>query len=394
MDMRKYISFLVIPFVFCAHARADFSTNARSAYLIDMQSGAEIVDKAAGELMAPSSMLKLMTLAVTFDALKNGELTMDQQLTVSENADYKNPTWAPASKICLVRGQRVSVSDLIMGLIVMSGGDAGVVVAEHLSGSESAFTQRMQDMARKIGMPQSTFGNVSGLPNPNNLMTSRELGTLAQYIINEYPEYYPLFASKRFHFDKYESEWCADWGRTHTVNYNKLLFIMPNADGLKTGHTDDGGYGMVASAVSGGRRLVGVINGLNAKNHDALAREMKKLLDYGFTNTRNHVFYNAGANIIEIPVWYGRKPAVVATVDKPFAVTLPAKTDTSSLRVIARYNAPARAPIAAGDTLGEIIAELDGRAIARAPLIASEKVGKVQFISRIIRNIKYIFGAN
>jgi len=389
--MKKKI-FILLLSLFTTAANADFSTKAKSAFLIDYESSAEIVAKNADTLMPPSSMIKLMTLAVLFDEIKAGNLTMDSRMNVSENADYNNPLWYPASKICLVAGQTITVRDAILGLIVLSGGDASVVVAEHLAGSENAFTEMMQNKARAIGMTQSTFGNASGLPNPNNLMTSRELATLAIHIIGDYPDIYPLFATKRFEFDDYKTDWCRDWGRTHTVNYNKLLFIMPGADGLKTGHTDDGGYGMVASSKIGGRRLVGVINGFRGKGHDALAAEMKKLLNYGYTTTTNKVFYNAGDKIAKIPVWYGRQDYVIATIDKPFAITLPKSQGLSDVRVLARYDDPLPAPIKKGARVGEIIAQQNGRVIARAPLIAMDRVAKTQFLGRVIKNIQVIFG--
>ena len=389
--MKKKIFILLLSLI-TTTAHADFSTRAKSAFLIDYDSGAEIVAKNADTLMPPSSMIKLMTLAVLFDEIKAGNLTLDDRLTVSENADYENPLWYPASKICLVVGQTISVRDAILGLIVLSGGDASVVVAEKLAGSESAFTELMQKKAREIGMTQSTFGNASGLPNPNNLMTSRELAILAQHIISDYPDIYPMFATKRFEFAEYQSDWCREWGRTHTMNYNKLLFIMPGADGLKTGHTDDGGYGMVASAKIGGRRLIGVINGFNGKSHDALAAEMKKLLEYGYSTTVNNVFYNPGDKIAQIPVWYGRQKNVVATVEKPFAITVPKSDGLRGVRVLARYNDPVPAPINAGDKIGEIIAEKDGRVIARAPLVAMERVKKTILFGRVIKNIMVMVG--
>ena len=365
----------------------EFTTKAKSVFLMDYDSGTEIVAKDADVLMPPSSMIKLMTLAVLFDEIKSGNLTMDSKLPVSENADYKNPLWYPASKICLVAGQEITVRDAILGLIVLSGGDASVVVAEKLAGSENAFTAKMTAKARALGMEQSTFGNASGLPDPNNLMTSRELAILATHIIGDYPDIYPMFATKRFEFGDYKSDWCRDWGRTHTVNYNKLLFTMPGADGLKTGHTDSGGYGMVASAKVGGRRLVGVINGFNGRGHDALAAEMKKLLNYGYTTTSHKIYYQPGDTVVAVPVWYGRVDTVSATVEKPFAVTLPKPVPMSSIRVLARFNEPAPAPIAVGDKLGEIIAEYDGRVIAHAPLVAAERVQKVRFFKRLVRNI-------
>ena len=391
--MKKKLFILLLSLITTA-AHAEFSTRAKSAFLIDYDSGAEIVSKNADTLMPPSSMIKLMTLAVLFDEIKAGNLTMDDRLTVSENADYNNPLWYPASKICLVAGQTISVRDAILGLIVLSGGDASVVVAEKLAGSEIAFTDMMQKKAREIGMTQSTFGNASGLPNPNNLMTSRELAMLADYVITNHPDIYPLFSTKRFEFKDHQTDWCREWGRTHTMNYNKLLFTMPGADGLKTGHTEDGGYGMVASAKIGGRRLIGVINGFRGNSHDALAAEMKKLLNYGYTTTTNKVFYRPGDKIAKIPVWYGRQPFAIATIEKPFAITLPKSDGLSGVRVLARYDDPVPAPIAKGDKIGEIIAEKNGEVIARAPLIAMDKVSKTQFFGRVIKNIKVILGIN
>ena len=386
---------LVIPFLMLIATAANasqFKTKAESAFLIDFDSGTEIVSKNADTLMPPSSMIKLMTLAVLFDELNAGNITMDTRFPVGDNADYRRPEWYPASKICLVTGQTITVRDLILGLIVLSGGDASMVVAEKLAGSEMAFTEKMTEKARSIGMKQSTFGNASGLPNPNNLMTSRELAILATHLISDYPEIYPLFATKRFEFKEHHTEWCREWGRTHTVNYNKLLFKMRGADGMKTGHTSDGGYGMVASAKVGGRRLIGVINGFNGKGHDALANEMKKLLEYGFETTMNKVFFQPGDTVAEVPVWYGRENTVIATVEKTFAITVDKKNGLKNLRVLARFDEPYPAPVYTGDKIGEIIAEQNGDVIARAPLVAKNTVKKVQFFGRVIKNIKVMFG--
>lgn len=373
-------------------ARADFTTSARSAYLIDYDSGAEIVSKNADTLMPPSSMIKLMTLTLLFDEVKAGRLTMDDRITVGQNADYQDSKWYSASKICLSAGQSITVRDLILGLIVLSGGDAAVVVAEKLAGGETEFTDMMTRKAREIGMTQSTFGNSSGLPDPNNLMTSRELAMLARYIITQYPDIYPMFATKRFEFGEHQSDWCRDWGRTHTLNYNRLLFTMAGADGLKTGHTDDGGYGMVASSVVGGRRLIAVINGFRGKGHDALAAEVKKLLNYGYSTTTTNVFYRPNDKIAKIPVWYGRQDFVVATVAAPFAITVQKSDGMKDVRVLARYNDPVAAPIQVGDVVGEIIAERNGKVIARADLVAMTRVKKTQFFGRIVRNIMVMIG--
>lgn len=388
---KKIVTLFLLSVCGMANA-AEFKTKAKSAFLIDYDSGVEIVAKEADTLMPPSSMIKLMTLAVLFDELKAGNITMDTRFPVGENADYNRPEWYPASKICLVAGQTISVRDLILGLIVLSGGDASVVVAEKLAGTEMQFTAMMEKKARSIGMEQSTFGNASGLPNPNNLMTSRELAILAQHLISDYPEIYPLFATKRFEFNEHKTDWCREWGRTHTLNYNKLLFNMRGADGLKTGHTNDGGYGMVASAKVGGRRLIGVINGFRGKGHDALAGEMKKLLEHGFATTMNKTFFRPGDTVAEIPVWYGRQDTVIATVAKPFTITVGKKDGLNGVRVLARYDEPQNAPIQAGEEIGQLVAEQNGQVLARAPLVAKNKVSKIQFLGRVIKNIKVIFG--
>jgi len=388
MMMKKFLMLFVGLFTVNVCAATDtFNTKAKSAFLIDYDSGQEIFSKNPDDLMPPSSMLKLVTLGVLFDKIKSGELKLDDTLTVSENANYKKPVWHQASKMCLNTNQKITVRDAILGIIVLSAGDASVVVAESIAGDENRFTQNMQDYVNKIGMVKSSFGNASGLPNENNLMTSRELAILATHIIHEYPELYKMFATKRFEFNDTKTDWCKDWARTHTTNYNKLLFSMPGADGLKTGHTDDGGYGMVGSAKIGGRRLIGVINGFHGSNHEALANEMKKLLNYGFKNTQTKTFYRAGQDILKVPVWYGTNDTVIATTDKNVAITLNKTENLKNVRVLARYDQPVVAPVKQGQTIGEIVIEYDGDIKQRIPLVAKNKVRKIQFIGRIIKNI-------
>ena len=384
--IKKFLIFLTCLNIGIANA-AEFSTKAKSAYLVDYDSGDEIVSKNANELMPPSSMLKLMTLTVLFDQIKSGNLKMDDVLTVSENADYKNPLWYPASKMCLVTGQKITVRDAILGIIVLSAGDASVTVAEHLAGNENKFSELMHKKALEIGMEKSTFGNASGLPNENNLMTSKELAMLAKYIIDEYPDIYPMFATKRFEFNDTKTDWCRDWTKTHTMNYNRLLFSMPGADGLKTGHTDDGGYGVVASAKIGGRRLIGVINGFRGKGHDALAEEMKKLLNYGYKNTQTKTFFRAGDVLLKVPVWYGRYPTVDATTKENIAITLPKDYSLKNIRVLARYDEPVAAPVKVGQQIGEIVIEKNGDIVKRIPMIAKERVRKIQLFGRVFKNI-------
>lgn len=391
--MIKKFLILLVCFNVGAVWATDFSTKAKSAYLVDYDSGDVIVSKNADELMPPSSMLKLMTLTVLFDQIKSGKLKMEDTLTVSENADYKNPLWYPASKMCLITGQKITVKDAILGIIVLSAGDASVTVAEHIAGNENKFSEMMHKKAQQIGMEKSTFGNASGLPHENNLMTSKELAILAKYIIDEYPDFYPLFATKRFEFNDTKTDWCREWTKTHTMNYNRLLFSMPGADGLKTGHTDDGGYGVVATAKIGGRRLIGVINGFRGKGHDGLAEEMKKLLNHGYKNTTTKVFFRAGDTLLKVPVWYGRYETVDATTAENVAITLPKDYSLKNIRVLARYEEPVAAPVKAGQKIGEIVIEKNGDIVKRIPMITKERVRKIQLFGRMFKNISVmIFG--
>lgn len=384
--MKKFLILLMCFNISIAGA-SNFETKAKSAYLIDYESGDKIVSKNADVLMPPSSMLKLMTLTVLFDAIKSGKIKMDDKLTVSENADYKNPLWYPASKMCLTTGQQITVKDAILGIIVLSAGDASVAVAEHMAGNENKFSELMQNKAHEIGMEKSTFGNASGLPHENNLMTSTELAMLAKYIIDEYPDMYSMFATKRFEFTDTKTDWCREWTKTHTMNYNRLLFSMPGSDGLKTGHTDDGGYGVVASSKIGGRRLIGVINGFRGKGHDGLAEEMKKLLNYGYKTTQTKVFYRAGDTLLKIPVWYGLYPEVEITTKENVAITLPKNESLKNIRVLARYEEPIAAPVKIGQEVGTVVIEKDGDVIKRIPLVAKTKVRKIQLFGRVFKNI-------
>lgn len=377
-------------FVSCAAWGDKFTTKAKSAFLIDFDSGDEIFSKDSDKLMPPSSMLKLMTLVVLFDAIKSGDLKLTDTVAVSKNADYKNPLWHSASKMCLTNGQNITVNDAILGIIVLSAGDASVAVAEKLGGTETQFTELMQRKAYEIGMEKSSFGNASGLPHVNNLMTSREIALLAKYIITQYPDLYPMFATKRFEFEHAQADWCKDWARMHTMNYNKLLFSMRGADGLKTGHTDDGGYGIVASSKIGGRRLIGVINGFKTSGHDLLAEEMKKMLNYGYKTTTTKVFAKSGDILAKVPVWYGVSKTVDATVDENLAITLPKEYSLKNIRVLARYEEPVGAPIVRGQKIGEVVIEKNGDIIKRIPLVAKDDVRKIRFFGRLIKNISVL----
>ena len=382
--MKKLFIFLSLIFV-TTGAAADFSGAARSYYLMDFQSGMVLVDKAGDELMIPSSMIKLMTAELVFQALARGDLKLDEALVVSARADYRAPALSRAARVCLEEGQAISVEDAITGLIVVSGGDVAIMLAERLAGTEAAFADMMTERARELGMEFSSFGNSSGLPNPDNLSTAAELAILAKHIIETYPEYMRFFRVRRFEYADTRSEACRVWARNRAINTNRLLFTMSGADGMKTGNTAAGGWGVVATANRRGRRMIAVVNGYSARNHDALAVEARRLLEYGYQNTFNREVKAE----LKIPVWYGVRSHVTAATKKPFILTFENGTDLSNLRVVVTAPKDIAAPINAGDLVGIVTAYLGERHVRSADIFATEDVAQVRFFRRMMRNVKF-----
>ncbi|MDR3208958.1 MAG: D-alanyl-D-alanine carboxypeptidase [Rickettsiales bacterium] len=383
--MKKICILAFAAYLAISSSRAAFQGSAKSYYLVDFQSGQAIASKSPDDLMPPSSMLKLMTAELAFGALKSGKLKMNDKLPVSRAADYKNPVLAGASKVCLEQGQTITVEDALAGLIAVSGGDAAIVLAEKLVGTERQFVEMMTRRAREIGMEYTSFGNASGLPDADNLSTSRELMILAGHIFRTYPEYLHFFKIRRFEFVNPLSDFCRSWAKSHAINYNKLLFIMGGAEGMKTGHTSKGGYGVVAAASRRGRRLIGVINGLPAKNHDALAAEAKRLLEYGYENTFNQEIKSE----IAVPVWYGAEETVRAKTKHPFFLTFENGANLGGLRVVALVSGKIAAPVRKGGEIGTAVAYMNGVEIKSEKLYATESVPRVRFFGRMFRNIKY-----
>jgi D-alanyl-D-alanine carboxypeptidase (penicillin-binding protein 5/6) len=383
--MKAFGIFFLIALSAAGAGAAPFQSAARSFFLMDYQSGQVLAAKDEDELMAPSSMIKLMTAELAFGALRSGRLALGDKLVASRNADYRNPVLGGATKVCLSEGQAITAEDALAALIAVSAGDAAIILAENLAGSETAFAEKMTARAREIGMEYSSFANASGLPDPENLSTSRELAMLGSHILREYPEYAHLFKMRRFEFVNPLSDFCRSWVKSHTISYNKLLFMMGGAEGMKTGHTVRGGYGIVAAASRKGRRLIAVINGMNAKNHDALAAEAKRLLEYGFEATYNKEIKSD----VQAPLWYGKKAYVKASAKERFVLTFKSDAAEGGLRVTALVPEKIAAPVAAGDVIGKIIATINGAEVKSADLIASESIGRVRFFGRMWRNIKY-----
>src|SRR4030088_2701521 len=284
-----------------------FDGDAPTAILIEASSGSVLFEKNADELRAPSSMMKLMTAEVVFNAIKQGEVKLTDEYRVSENAWRKGGAPAGGSTMFAAIHSKVSVDDLLHGAIIQSGNDACMVLAEGIAGNEKAFAEMMTKRARELGLTQSTFANSNGLPDPGNKMTVRELAKLARYVIQTYPELYKLFGEREF-----------TWNKIRQQNRNPLLTALDGADGLKTGYTKEGGYGMVGSAVQNGMRLIVAINGLD--DPDDRASEAKKMLEWGFRNFEARTLFAPQQPVGYAKVFGGESRSVKLASPEPIKV--------------------------------------------------------------------------
>src|SRR6202047_5214149 len=311
-----------------------FDGDAPTAILIEASSGSVLFEKNADELRAPPCMMKLMTAEVVFHAIKQGDVKLTDEYRVSENAWRKGGAPAGGSTMFAAIHSKIPVDDLLHGAIIQSGNDACMVLAEGIAGSERAFAEIMTKRARELGMTQSTFAHSNGLPDPGNKMTVRELAKLARYVIRTYPEFYKLFGEKEF-----------TWNKIRQQNRNPLLTSLEGADGLKTGFTKAGGYGMVGAAVRNGLRLIVVVNGLD--DPDDRASEAKKMLEWGFRNFEARMVFAAEQPIGSAKVFGGESRSVRLTSPQPIKVMVP---KNGSEKLIARivYNGPVRAPVQPG----------------------------------------------
>ncbi len=339
-------------------------TQAKQAILVDADTGAILLDKNADERMHPSSMSKLMTAYVVFDLLKQGRLRMDQTLTVSERA------WKMGgSKMFVDLGSQISVNDLLHGVIVQSGNDACIVLAEGISGSEQQFAELLNEYGKKIGLTNSTFRNATGWPDPEHLMTCHDLARLARRIINDFPEYYSLYSVRSF-----------QWHGISQENRNPLLGRVAGADGLKTGHTEDGGYGLTSSVKRGDRRLILVVNGMGSMR--ARGEESERLIEWGFREFENVVLFRASDTVEEAPVYLGDRATVPLVGGRDLVMTLPRQW-RRNMQVKLRYEGPIPAPIAKGQEVGSLDVSGQGVPPMTLPLYAGADVGKLGLIQRI-----------
>ena len=337
-------------------ARAEqFATEARNAILVDMTSGAILMEKGADEAVPPASMSKLMTVVMVFKALASGRLSLDDEFIVSEKAWKKG-----GSKMFVKVGDRISVENLLRGIIVQSGNDASIVVAEGLAGSEEEFARRMTIRARELGLENSQFRNATGWPAEEHEMSVRDLGRLAEHIIREYPQFYTIYSEESFL-----------WEGINQRNRNPLLGLGLGADGLKTGHTEAAGYGLVGSAMKGDRRLILVIAGLPSATSRSI--EAERLIRWGFREFETKQLLSEGTEVGTAAVWIGAAPRVPLVVREPVVMTTPfggLKKITGEIV----YPGPVEAPIAKGKRIATLLLSADGIKDVEVPLYAGEAV--------------------
>lgn len=367
--------FVFLSFITC-HVSTAFAvdTAAKQAFLIDAQTHAVLLNKEGDAQMHPSSMSKLMTIYLLFSRLKEGRVKLDDRFAISEKA------WrTQGSKTFVHVGDTISVEDLIHGIIIQSGNDACIVVAEGLSGSEEEYVAEMNKTAEKMGLKQSHFVNSTGLPDDAHLMSARDLATLSQRLIEDFPEYYHYFALREYTYNNITQH-----------NRNRLLDRDIGVDGLKTGHTDAAGFGIALSAKQNDRRLILVINGLESDNKRV--EEGDKLLRWGFREFTNKPIAVKGQKIAEASVWLGAKENVALTVRNDLLLTLPASMP-ENISFTLKYNGPVPAPIIAGDHVADLVVAVPGSDAQTIALVAAENVEKISPWRKIFALLHYyIFG--
>src|SRR6476646_6825880 len=348
-----------------------FYGDAPTAILIEATSGSVLFEKNADELRAPSSMMKLMTAEVVFHALTQGDIKPTDEYRISENAWRRGGAPSGGSTMFAAINSKVSVDDLLHGAIIQSGNDSCIALAEGIAGNERLFaTDMMTKRARELGLTRSTFANSNGLPDPGNKMTVREPAQLARHIILTYPDFYKLFGEKEF-----------TWNKIRQQNRNPLLNSLEGADGLKTGFTKEGGYGMVGSAVQNGMRLIVVINGL--EDPDDRAAEAKKMLEWGYRNFEERTLFAANQQVGYARVFGGESRSVKLAGREPIKVMVP---KNGSEKLIARvvYNGPVRSPISEGQPIGVVRVWRGAKVALEAPVYAAEAIGAGSTMRRAI----------
>jgi len=366
---------VLLAIVIAAPVARGLETPAREAILMDYETGTVLFAKKPDEPMPPASMTKIMTAYMVFERLKDGRLSLDDTFRVSERAWRKG-----GSKMFVEVGNEVRVEDLLRGVIVQSGNDASIVLAEGVAGTVEAFAEMTNEKARELGLTNSHFENPNGWPHPEHRMSARDLAVLSRHIIQDFPEYYHFFSELEF-----------TWNEIRQFNRNPLLRRNMGVDGLKTGHTQNAGYGLTASAERDDRRLILVVAGLQSAKQRA--QEAARLLEWGFREFDNYVLFGAGETVDEAPVWLGELPRVPLVIETPLELTLQ-RTTWDNLTVTVTYESPIPAPIREGTRLATLKVEGPEFETVERPLVAGTDVAQLGPIGRIVSSVEFlIFGA-
>jgi D-alanyl-D-alanine carboxypeptidase (penicillin-binding protein 5/6) len=370
MRQRLLLALMLVGWFLAAPAQA-FETAAKAAIIMDHRTGVVLFEKNADQKIPPASMSKLMTAYMIFDRLKQGRLKLDDEITISEKA------WKMGgSQMFLKVGDRVRVEDLIRGIIIQSGNDACVAMAEALAGSEEEFAREMTDTAHRLGLTSSSFTNSTGLDEPGHLMSVRDLAILARTIIAEFPEYYKYYSEREFIYRNIKQQ-----------NRNPLLQAnVPGADGMKTGFTEESGYGLVGTAKRDDRRVIAVLAGLESVNQRK--SEGERLLEYGFREFQEYRLFQAGTSVVEADVWLGAEPKVPLVPAETVGVTL-SREARRGLSVKLRYDNPAPAPIRAGQQLGSLEISAPNMTTFSVPLVAGREVARAGILGRVTSMVGY-----
>ena len=359
---------------------ADIDSSAEFAFVTDFASGKVLMEKEPDALMKPASMAKIMTVYIAFQRIADGSLSLDDTFLISEKAWRKG-----GSKTFVEVGKQVSVRDLLYGVVVQSGNDAAIAIAEGISGTEEGFAEEMNYVARGLGMSNTVFRNSTGWPDPEQFTTARDLNILATALIrdfpvDEFPELYPMFAAKNYTYNGIKQG-----------NRNPLVYGTQGADGLKTGHTEESGYGLVGSAARDGQRVVMVLNGMESMKQRS--SESRRLMDLMFREFKLYRFYAKDQAVDRANVWLGTQSKVDLVLKEPLELVL-ARSDRRKLKVSVQWTDPVPAPIIAGQTIGTLVLELPSGKTSYE-LLAAENVAALGMFDRVGEALKYlIFGAS
>lgn len=372
MRQRLSLALLLLSWLLTAAPAQAFETAAKAAIIMDFRTGLVLFEKNADQRIPPASMSKLMTAYMIFDRLKKGRLKLDDEITVSEKA------WKMGgSQMFLKVGDRVRAEDLIRGIIIQSGNDACVAMAEALSGSEEGFVHEMNEAAQQLGLTNSSFANSTGLDAPNHLMSVRDLATLARAIIMEFPDYYKYYSEKEYTFRDIKQQ-----------NRNPLLQAgVPGVDGMKTGYTENAGYGLVATAMRNDRRIITVLAGLEKISQRK--GEAERLLEFGFREFQEYRLFEAGQTVVEADTWLGAQPKVPLVPSHTVGITLP-REKRKGLVVKLRYASPIQAPVQAGQELGQLELTVPGMTAVTVPLVAGQAVERAGMLGRATNALTYL----